>query len=464
MSQTMNEKPAFSLAYAVGYFICVSGFVLCVTAFYPGFMSPDSISQLTEARAWNFTDWHPPAMAALWGVVDKVVPGPFGMLLLHNVAFWGAALLFWHYTKRKSVLLGLGLAALGFMPQVLSNLNTIWKDTGLGVSLFLVSALLYVACQTKSKIALILTLPFIFYAYAVRLNAAPAILPIALWSGFIACRVFPGLKTNTARFKFLPVVIGIAYFLFLSAAVMFTTAILIKGKKNYAAQQVWFHDLAAISKANGRSAFPDFVSSRSNFSLENISAQYRPDLATSLYSTDQTGLNMIGNPPQISELRTAWLKAVLGNGMIYLAHRWDVYKVITGFNTQNVCYPFLLASYPSYQLGYSVAQGSVAQSLIVYFRYFERSVLFRGFFWILLSLGLVYLSIRGRLNGDLETAFVLSLSGLLYGVGYFFYAPSCDFRFLWWTMISASVSLMFFVAYVAGHWLNGRRAQAAQAS
>lgn len=80
---------------AAGYLACAAGFLLCVVAYYPGYTSPDAVRQLAEARAWSFTDWHPPLMARVWGVPDRVVPGPFGMLVLHNVLFWGALAVFW---------------------------------------------------------------------------------------------------------------------------------------------------------------------------------------------------------------------------------------------------------------------------------------------------------------------------------------------------------------------------------
>jgi hypothetical protein len=27
-------------------------------------------------------------MSLLWGLLDRIVPGPFGMLLFHNLLFW----------------------------------------------------------------------------------------------------------------------------------------------------------------------------------------------------------------------------------------------------------------------------------------------------------------------------------------------------------------------------------------
>ncbi|MCA1605438.1 MAG: hypothetical protein LC775_08210, partial [Acidobacteria bacterium] len=173
---TTNSLVAVHRVRLIGYLICVAGFLLCIIVFYPGYMSPDPIRQLTEGRAWSFTDWHPPLMAALWGAIDRVIPGPFGMLLLHNAAFWGALAIFWRMTYQRPVWLGLCLVGLGFLPPVLALLSTIWKDVGLGVSLLLASALLYTSWRTNRRGALLISIPLIFYGYAVRQNAAPAVL------------------------------------------------------------------------------------------------------------------------------------------------------------------------------------------------------------------------------------------------------------------------------------------------
>lgn len=320
----------------VGYLVCAAGFLLCVVAFYPGYMSPDSIRQLTEGRAWSFTDWHPPLMAAVWGVVDRAIPGPFGMLLLHNAAFWTALALFWRTTYRRSVYLGLCLVGVGFLPTALALLSTVWKDVGLGASLLLASALLHTSRQTSSRSALLISIPLLFYGYAVRQNAAPAVLPLALWSGLIASRVFrppKGKAAGRARAA-LPFVFGLAYFLLLTAAVLATTRILTGGRSSYALQQVLLHDLAAVSKERGEALFPDYILRGENFSPGNATAYYRPESATALVRGEGSGLRLTENADEVAALRAKWLEVVPANKSIYLRHRWEAFKWVTGLGKE----------------------------------------------------------------------------------------------------------------------------------
>ena len=44
---------------------------------WPGQFSPDSVWQLQQGRAGVFNSWHPPVMAALLGLFDRLAP--FGL-------------------------------------------------------------------------------------------------------------------------------------------------------------------------------------------------------------------------------------------------------------------------------------------------------------------------------------------------------------------------------------------------
>ena len=56
---------------------------------FPGYMSSDSVLQLTEARTGHFSDGNPPLMAAEWWVLDKIICGPVLMLALQGALLLG---------------------------------------------------------------------------------------------------------------------------------------------------------------------------------------------------------------------------------------------------------------------------------------------------------------------------------------------------------------------------------------
>ena len=107
--------------------ILVAGWLAFMLYAYPGYMSFDSVFQLGEARADHFSDAHPPAMAELWRLVDHVIAGPLGMLLIQSTCFLAAVFLLF---RRRIKPQPAALAAIGLqlLPPVASEMAVIWKD------------------------------------------------------------------------------------------------------------------------------------------------------------------------------------------------------------------------------------------------------------------------------------------------------------------------------------------------
>src|SRR5262245_9378172 len=91
-------------------------------------MSSDSATQLADARSHQYTDWHPPVMAAMWTVLDKIVAGPALMLVLQ-----GSLFLIGSYRLLRAVLseraAAIAASAILLFPPVLAPMAVIWKDS-----------------------------------------------------------------------------------------------------------------------------------------------------------------------------------------------------------------------------------------------------------------------------------------------------------------------------------------------
>jgi hypothetical protein len=280
-----------------------------------------------------------------------------------------------------------------------------------------------------------------------------------LWTGVVACRAFAPLKMKAGGRRFLPLALGLAYFFLLTAGVLTTTRILTGGRSSFILQAVLLHDLSAISKERGEALFPDYILRKENFSPESAAAYYTPYDATELFRGEGAGLRLTKDYGEIAELRAKWLEVVPANKAIYLRHRWEVFKRLIGLNEEHVCAPYLESSRRFG--GYDLNDWRVHYYLRAAFYKLRDTLLFRGFFWLLVSLLLLCVASSRRLRDDFEIVFVLTLSGSLYGVAYFFFAPACGFRFFWWTTLAALVSLCF-SASCAVKRRQARRALAAQ--
>ena len=105
--------------------LCIASWLLL----FPGFATHDLPVQLAEARAGQYSDWHPPVMSWLWRQVERVVPGTTGMLALQLAMLWsGIFLCAGALTKHLGVRFILALALFLF-PPVLGWAGSIGKDT-----------------------------------------------------------------------------------------------------------------------------------------------------------------------------------------------------------------------------------------------------------------------------------------------------------------------------------------------
>ena len=80
-------------SYRFAPVFCVLGFLATIAIFYPGLATPDSLDQFQQGLTGHYTDWHPPVMALLWSLLDKVWIGPQPMLLLQAGGYWLAVYL-----------------------------------------------------------------------------------------------------------------------------------------------------------------------------------------------------------------------------------------------------------------------------------------------------------------------------------------------------------------------------------
>jgi hypothetical protein len=441
-----TEGNNYKKAY-FGYLLCILCFGLTIWAFYPGFMSPDSIANLADGRASEFHDINSPVMSYLWGKLDRIIAGPALMLVLQNVVFWSAAACFWHATHKRSFRLGLCLILFALLPQIFSQLPVIWKDVGFGASLFLSAALLYLADKTKNRVAFFASILFLFYGSAARLNALPAILPLTVWTGFIACRIFEIKKK-----KLLPVFIGAGYFIALSVTVYFVHWQITEGKTVYPFQQVYLYDLAAISVERNEALFPDYILKDGNFSLEKVKTRYNERSVADLIfenvpdQGDLPVLKLSSNADEISALRQKWLETLTGNPLVYLKHRGRVFAQLMGL-APSVTRPFWDPGFSENPPEFRSEENFGTKILMKYFGIFQRpfpqTFFFRAVLWLLPVGYFLWRAIKDRLKGDWEIVFVLSISCLLFTFAYFPTTPSTEFRYLFWSAISSAIVVIF---------------------
>lgn len=430
-------RPALACCLAA-----LAGLILTTLTYAPGQMNVDALIQLEQARSLDFNDYHPPLMGRLWAIFLLVLPGPIGMLLFHNLLFWTGLGLIAYLERLSPTRSALFILGVGLFPPLFSALGTIWKDVGLGAALLLAFALFRYAQRRSSRPALVLGLLSLFYGFAVRHNAAPAVLPLAVWAGVIAARllsrqgqppVWPGL------------LIGLAVFASLGGLVQVVNRALSDGNHTYPSQQVILHDLTAISLSTGTIYLPEELVLRDGpITLDKLACVYSPEQAWRVYNGNQERcsfrLKKVGDDRRFASVIGLWLTAVSRHPAAYLEHRWSVFREQFALTRDRVCYPLQIGLDPDLP-GFEFRRSPLydpalkATTAVAYL-----TPLFRG--WVYLGLAAALVLLGPKLPpSDRWPALVLGSSGLAYGLSHLVVSPGCEFRYHWWLVVAALVVL-----------------------
>jgi hypothetical protein len=422
----------------------IAGIALITVIFYPGMTSIDAIIQLRQARSLAFDDHHPPLMGRVWAVLDQVIPGPSGMLLLQNLMFWVGLGIVACQTRLRPLYCALFIWAVGLFPPISSALGTIWKDVGMAAALLLAFSLFLYADRHASWPALLAGLLSLFYGFSVRHNAAPAALPLALWAGFLTCkfclpRLIPSLLPSA--------LLGMLILVLFALTARMVNQHLIKATPMYPVQQIIMHDLTAISVKTGLIYTPvEFALNDAPVTLDKLACVYSPDSSQYVFSGKWTAgssqcafrFKKVGDERTLALISDAWIKAVTAHPHEYIEHRWDVFSGQLGINHARVCYPLHVGVEPN-SMGIEFHRSALYdRALAVSTEAAYRTPLFRAwiYFCTVGVLLLVTLVLRRR---DRLASLALGSSGLLYGLAYLGVGIDCAFRMNWWTIVAAMV-------------------------
>jgi hypothetical protein len=443
----------------IGGVVLVFAVVAVATA--PGIYSPDSLGQLLEAQRGVYQDGHPPLMAGLWSLLLRVSGTAVSLYWLHLGLLLSSFVLF-ALALRRSGLPGAVwlLLPVACSPAILNFIGVLWKDVGLAVSLAFCFACVALsrAARAGQITTLLVVLVVSFYAVGVRHNAAPALLPL-LWLSLLSFFERPGWRRS--------VIMG-------TLAITGTTLLLAGGglvsyqflgaKRIHLEQAIQLYDLAGISVITGTDVIPD-EAKRANFSSVALRGAYSPSSSSSLIFRPDPAtlppLQLTENPEHLTIFRQAWEHAIINHPWAYLSHRGAVFASLLGIGRRT---PFFATvdyrqhatifdagvdvlgdpAVKNIDVGRPFLGQRLAASVLMAFINWTQAhtYLFFGWPWLLVLAATFGTAIVLRRRPMAEVAIGLSASGFLYLLPYFFVAPGSDFRYLYWSIVAANLSIV----------------------
>jgi hypothetical protein len=430
----MNSSPRDSASgsqfdVVLVWLAAIACFCATVAFYWPGFLSPDSLAQLSMARTGRFDDWHPPLMSAIWRPLDRAFPGSASMLVLQGALFWagcGALIQGLARWRWRAALLAVPLA----LPPVFALLGTIWKDV-LFASLLL-CCLAGLSRERPSR-GLLFALPLGLAAcVALRYNAFAAVLPLCFpWARAFRREVSSRRSTGTVAAACALMIVGLASF----------SSRLLTAHRSYAEQAIWLHDLAAISLAENEVLFPDYLVHREPpATLEAIAASFDPLAADPLLYGPLRP--MTGDARLRGRLFRAWGKAILLHPIAYAKHRAHLGLALLTHGPRTPETPFHWGIIPN-PFGLSFRETPFRANMHAWFEWLAPTPVFAIWSWLALLLALAAGPALRRPLSDRDVLLLsLCASGLFYAASGVLLAPVTDFRYGWWVVLAALAALL----------------------
>ena len=403
----------------------------------------DSFDQLHEGRTWFFTDAHPPMMAALWGVLDRIVAGPILMLLVQSGAFLAGLFLI---LRRALPPRAAAIAAVAILlfPPVLAPMAVIWKDCQMAGFL----ALGIAAVLSEDRRWKLAGLALFSLATAMRYNAPAATFPVIL-----LCFTWRQMRWY-ARY---PIALGA--WIVVTLVAMGANSLLVDREMHF------WHSSLALEDIVGTLAHtePDLPDSELGPLLAptgvlvdrdyhaRLRARYVPYDFQQLVSGEGHlwDVPLRGTDPappaQRDAIEKAWKAIVPAHPRAYAAYRADVMADVIGLRRKfqgatvirhNVQYAGMMAE--AHLADIETAFSRTGEDVAMWVA--KRTRWFRPHVYILLSLGLLALCRRQRDIG------AILLSGLALEVSLVPLVQAPDYRYSHWLVTCTCLGLVMLFA------------------
>lgn len=418
--------------------VLVGLYLVVAVVFLPGAMVPDTLDLCYQAISGRFTDWHAPALAALWGLV--FVPPVWVFLLT-----WGLTLVAVHLITSRWLRPWVAVAAtvgICLFPPTVGWIGHIGKDQTFAAAFLLAIALLGRASterRDRARRAILAgAVLCCWFAIAARRNAVLPVAAVLLVTWPVPSTIFGHeLRWSIVR-RF--VAVG-AVLVALVGSLFAFTALFVQPATVNAEQSTYLFDLTGISMETGEMLVPDGIFPPGT-TLADVEPFYRVDRGDYFFFGAGTPVNPFMEPDKVERLRDAWASAVKEHPLAYLNTRVGYTRALLGLSSphpfgsmydpgsrpetwSNPC-PLPEHEFPG--LHRSVGDGLTS---------LERSNVVRSWVFVVV---LIAATVAAGLRTVAE-ARALLLAGLLSLAGLAVVGISPTFRYSWFTALCALVAV-----------------------
>lgn len=432
-----NIKNSLSRFHIQSALVAAGMLMLLIIVFYPGYMSPDSISHLEQATGVaHLTDWHPPVMTRLWGLLIGVTGHISSMLIFQLVllvaAMFMLSILVYRHTRNRAWALSVYIIIL--LPNIVNIAGVIWKDVQMAFSLTLAVLLIWFIITSKKSLGRVamygiigLALLLILYAGTLRYNALFAVLPILF--------VLPSLLTK--RFHvwsgLASVIIG------LMVTISVTIVINQPSEKTHPITAVQLDDIVHVANLDGehhgRWSMYKKIHDTCRDKTKDVMNSY-------IICTTAAQREVLKNEHQ--GVFNDWLSTIIRYPIKYVLYRLATFSIFI-FPQPERMYIFQ-PGIEQNQVGVVVKNEYAISGLAAYVKGGAQAnipLIFQPWLYLAVLVFIYYKS--GRIREQVQRHFIraVALSGLIYIVAYFPMAVAVDYRYIYWSVFATILSGLF---------------------
>jgi len=433
--------------------VCLLGLAATLAVDWPGHFAPDAIYQLAQGRAGVFNLWHPPAMAWLLGLADRLSPDAAAFFVMDAALFF-AALAALALLGKGGWLAVLAAALIAASPLVLIYQGMVLKDVFFAdASLAAFASIAWAGRLWRKEAArgalILVALILLTAAVLVRQNGA-AVAAVGAFTLAAAAAAHAPRAARTGVF----IVGGLAVLLSIGAAAWLAAGWFASHSDHQPERaRQWMalevYDLAGAVRREP--ALPLPVLSAHAPSLE----RYIRDVAAPRY--DPARIDPILRAPGWDQRLkrpspwawTQWRRFVTASSKLYLETRWVAFWQVLATPRIAACAPVLVGVDPGdprmlRAAGLSARETDQDDWDGDYAASFLGTPVFSHLFYAAVALVMLVLAVRDAARGRVEliaTAGLLT-AALIYGASFFLISLACDYRYLYFVDVAAMAALV----------------------
>jgi hypothetical protein len=423
------------------------GFATVVGVNWPGHLSFDSIIQLSDGRAGRYHTWHPPVMAWMLGVGDRVLKGP-GLFMVFDAALLFASLGALAIGRRAVSWAGPVVAlALVLSPQGLIYQGIVWKDVlyaNASVAGFAALYLWDAAAGRRLTKGFILVIAFAALALA-ALARQNGIVSVVAGAGAVA--VVSLQRAGADWRRALGAAIGRA-----GVALALTTLVVVAVSAALDTRRIDDPGAAAQFQALQQFDLIGGVAHDPTLDLRALTPSTLGDrVRRAVRSYTPARVDTVVQIPRLSDALTndakgvskAWRAMLHDHPSAYLAHRRDVFEWTLFTPDLSQCLPVFTGvdGPPALVRALGLVNHQDARDLALedYASHFYPTPVFSHAAYGLAAVSLLALLARRGRPGDAAIAALLA-SALAFTACFFIISFACDYRYLYALDLSVMVA------------------------